>query len=353
MKNRLLTRNEFRNSVFLRDGHRCVVCGEPAVDAHHITERRLFSDGGYYLDNGVSVCEKHHILCEQTVISTDEIRNYADIKSIVLPSDWYDEYTYDKWGNIQLSFDRRIPGPLFDDESVQKVLKDGGVLHQFIPYIKYPRSMHLPWSGTINKDDRVLPDDHHFHGQEVVVTTKMDGENTSMYRDYIHARSIDMEHHESRSFVKNIWNSIRMDIPAEDDYRQDGSITLKNRWRICGENLFALHSIPYHDLPSYFLIFSIWNDKNSCLSWDETVEWSQLFEIPTVPVLYRGIYDRKLIEKLWNPSQHASMEGYVVRLASSFHYSQFSKSLAKFVRPGHVQTKHNWKTQAVIKNTLG
>jgi len=29
-------RDIFRESVFERDNHKCVVCGEPALDAHHI-----------------------------------------------------------------------------------------------------------------------------------------------------------------------------------------------------------------------------------------------------------------------------------------------------------------------------
>ena len=32
---KLLTRDEFREGVFKRDAHKCVICGEPAKDAHH------------------------------------------------------------------------------------------------------------------------------------------------------------------------------------------------------------------------------------------------------------------------------------------------------------------------------
>lgn len=65
----LLNRDTFRNAVFERDNYKCVVCGETAVDAHHIIERKLFDDGGYYIDNGVSLCGKHHLEAEMTVIS--------------------------------------------------------------------------------------------------------------------------------------------------------------------------------------------------------------------------------------------------------------------------------------------
>jgi 5-methylcytosine-specific restriction endonuclease McrA len=50
MGGHLLTRDEFRVGVFARDGKTCVACGKPGQDAHHIIERRLWPDGGYYLD---------------------------------------------------------------------------------------------------------------------------------------------------------------------------------------------------------------------------------------------------------------------------------------------------------------
>lgn len=98
----LLTRDDFREKTFIRDGHKCVICEEKAKDAHHIIERRLFSDGGYYLDNGASLCEIHHIQAEQTILSCQEIREKSGIKNIIIPEHFYKEYEYDKWGNIIL-----------------------------------------------------------------------------------------------------------------------------------------------------------------------------------------------------------------------------------------------------------
>ena len=57
-----------------RDGGRCVICGAPGQDAHHIVERRLFDDGGYYLDNGATLCAACHVKAEMTVLSCDDIR---------------------------------------------------------------------------------------------------------------------------------------------------------------------------------------------------------------------------------------------------------------------------------------
>ena len=101
---------------------------------------------------------------------------------------------------------------------------------------KYPRSPHLPWSEGGTSDDAYLFDTDHFAGKEVVITEKMDGENTSMYRDGIHARSIDGRHHPSRDWVKALHGKICLEIPEG--------------WRLCGENLYARHSIAYEELES-------------------------------------------------------------------------------------------------------
>lgn len=169
----LLTRDNFREGTFKRDNYKCVICGEPAKDAHHIIERRLFSDGGYYLDNGASLCEKHHLEAESTILSCDTIREKCNIKNIVLPDHFYDSVDYDKWGNIICSDGERLRGDLFYDESVQKILDKNLI---FKKYVKYPRTYHIPDSaGT--KDDKTLKDYSIFEGKNVIVSLKMDGEN--------------------------------------------------------------------------------------------------------------------------------------------------------------------------------
>ena len=327
LDNVLLTRDQFRNAVFKRDGHKCVFCKEPAVDAHHILERRLWPDGGYYLSNGASVCEKHHLECEMTTKSVEFVREAAGIKTITLPPHLYPDQPYDKWGNPVLPDGRRLKGELYGDPSIMKILAKGGVLGQFLPYVKYPRTYHLPWSGNITDDDRVIESLGAFEGKRVVVTEKMDGENTTFYRNYIHARSLDSRHHVSRDWVKQFWSTISYDIP--DD------------WRICGENLYAVHSIKYFKLETYFYGFSVWSEKNVCLSWDDTLEWFELLGIRPVKVLYDGIWDWNKVRS-FKDRDWATSEGYVVRLAESFAYGDFRKKVAKFVRKHHVQTVKHW-----------
>jgi len=118
-------------------------------------------------------------------------------------------------------------------------------------YYKYPRTPHLPWSPGVSADDITQFSLLSFEGADVVVTEKMDGENTSLYRDHSHARSLDSIHHSSRDWLKQWHGTFAHNIPLG--------------WRICGENLFARHSVRYDHLASYFYGFSIWDDTNQAL----------------------------------------------------------------------------------------
>jgi len=187
-------------------------------------------------------------------------------------------------------------------------------------------------------DDKTLGSVEQFEGKRVVVTTKMDGENTTIYSDgYLHARSTNGNSHVSQAWCRSLAARLAMDIPEG--------------WRVCGENLYAEHSIRYEALTSYFNVFSIWNGTE-CLSWEDTVEWATMMDLVTVPVLYVGEWDEKAIRKLSSVVAEGQ-EGYVVRLASSFEFSDFGASLAKYVRANHVQTgaKH-WRSCAITPNSL-
>lgn len=310
----LLTRNQFRESVFKRDKFRCVRCGETAVDAHHILDRKLFKDGGYYLNNGVSLCSSCHIDAERSVLSCELLREDAKIKIIVAPEGFDPDYRYDKWGKM------------LDDRT------------------KYPKTMHLHWSPNLQNDDRMLEDPNCFNGKSIVMTEKMDGENTTMYRDAIHARSaMNMAPHPSRTWVQALHGKIKHDIPIG--------------YRICGENLYAKHSIHYKWLHSYFQVFSIW-DGDICLDYDETVMWCNLLGLQLVPHIYGP--DRyseenvKIMGDIWVNSIPGAdqVEGYVVRNADSFHAKDFQTNVAKYVRKGHVQTSEHWLNEPMVKNEL-
>ena len=206
--------------------------------------------------------------------------------------------------------------------------------------VKYPRTYHLSISPGRSSDDKIQHDLSGLVGKEVIVTVKMDGENATMTRERCYARSVDSKHHPSRSWIKSLHSTIKNDIPEN--------------FRLCGENMFAKHSIFYEDLDSYFLLFSVW-DGDICLSWDETLWFAKELGISTVPVVYRCFFDLDLIMDKFYEFCRGTMqghEGFVIRLAGSFRLSEFSKSVVKYVRENHVQTDKHWMHAKIFVNKL-
>ncbi|MDQ0835543.1 putative kinase [Streptomyces achromogenes] len=201
----------------------------------------------------------------------------------------------------------------------------------------YPRTPHLPWSPGTSADDVRAVGLSGLAGREVVVTEKLDGENTTLYTDGLHARSVDSAHHPSRTWVKALQGRVGARIPAG--------------WRVCGENMYARHSIPYDELDGYFYGFSVWDEHDRCLGWDETVRFLRALGVPTPPVLWRGVFDERALRRL--RVETGRQEGYVVRTVEGFARDDFAGRIAKWVRPGHVTTDTHWMHAAVVENGLG
>ncbi len=132
----------------------------------------------------------------------------------------------------------------------------------------------------------------------------------------MHARSGTYSPHESRHWLSRKHGEMGFLIPQN--------------WRVCGENLYARHSIAYDNLQSYFYIFSIWDETNHALSWDDTLEWASLLGFPCVDTLYRGPFDAGIIAS-----------------------EQFNQVVAKWVRAGHVQGDEHWMHKSIVPNCLG
>lgn len=202
---------------------------------------------------------------------------------------------------------------------------------------KYPRTLHLPFSQGMTKDDKVLSNTLHLQGKPVVVTEKMDGENTTIYSNYYHARSLDSKHKEYHSWLLSFLPYIQYKIPED--------------MHICGEYLYAKHSIKYENLLSYFYGFSIWK-KDFCLDWKTTISFFEDLGIVSVPQLYIGVYSDEVVKEIAENVVKNGGEGVVVRSLSGFYYKDFSKNIAKYVRKNHVQTEKHWSLQQIETNKL-
>ena len=111
----LLSRDDFKKFGFaLTEGKCCVPdCNEDAVDAHHIMDRKLWRDGGYYLSNCAPLCAKHHLDAEKGVYTPYQVTQFAHIpiEQVKKPDgiDWMTDGEYkemfineelDKFGNL-------------------------------------------------------------------------------------------------------------------------------------------------------------------------------------------------------------------------------------------------------------
>lgn len=221
--------------------------------------------------------------------------------------------------------------------------------------LRFPPIPHVSWSEGQSDSDycssyAMLAEDLHY---VVRVSEKMDGENMSLTRSFIHARSPDRTgqylSNPLYSWVKTLWGRIRHDIP--------------DTMRIIGEYLAAEHSLRYEGLPDYFLVFCITdriNDIDIVLNWARTVEICDYFGLHTVPLLYTGRYNDSLIQEMFrsHPSKYQPdgvKEGIVIKTDVEFNYVPFGieRHIAKAVRRGHVQkTEKHWRNRKIVLNKL-
>lgn len=299
-KTTLLSRDNFRNGTFERDNFLCVVCKLPAVDAHHIIERRLFKaeheKGGYFLDNGASLCEKHHFEAEQTTISCQMIRELCGIESTRLPEHFWPDREYDKWGNI-MTEKGRLKGELYYEMSVQAILKNV----RFLPYVLHPKVYHLPWSHT-ETSGPMLENDDCFRQQEVIATLHTGGNSFTAYPGFCHGPRPEDE------LPLSIQSMLLPKLAVLD-----------TDMRICGR--YSGDQIN---------LSSVWVD-NDCFDWDATKELSAFLDIPLASVLFEGIYNKYLIiNKLLNLTD-PTKNRYEVRLKKGFRVFDLGKSVAQFI----------------------
>lgn len=207
---------------------------------------------------------------------------------------------------------------------------------------KYPRTYHLPWSPGATSDDKKLSPDWFsadgWAGKEIVITEKLDGENTAFQNGDVFSRSHSVP---TRSpWSRNLWDKDGLLWMIKDKISPDEIVY--------GENLYGEHSIHYDRLPAYFFAFAC-RRENQWWSWDDVVLMADILHVPTVPVLWRGKLEsesqlKEMISKFMSePSTFGdTKEGVVIRKTGSFDNSDFSRNVAKWVRENHVQTDEHW-----------
>ena len=209
--------------------------------------------------------------------------------------------------------------------------------------IKFPRTAHLPWSVGIGGDDIIAAQSNvdNLLRNTVVVTEKLDGENTSVGRSFVHARSIDGRKSESLGFARTISARFQLQIPAD--------------MVLVFENLYAVHSILYDYEPTLVLIAAYRQAKDgllSVLSWLETVEWADNIGQRVAPVLLAGLATPSTVQACYTGKSKlgGEQEGYVVRNTDAFPLDAYGENVFKWVRAGHVAPNAtHWMNRTIIK----
>ena len=198
--------------------------------------------------------------------------------------------------------------------------------------MKYPRTYHLPWSEGATADDKIIKDISHLIGKTVVITEKLDGENTSLYCNKTHARSMDSAHHPSRSFIKRRWSELSYKIPVH--------------FQVVVENMYAKHSIFYNKLTDFMYGICIIENEKIVLSWEDTLTSLNQIGIKPVPTLHYGTLTKEVVVALMNSDFRSAfgkeLEGYVIRPTDWFNVDDYKQNVLKYVRKDHVQTDIHW-----------
>jgi hypothetical protein len=398
-----MSRETFRRQCVERDGGECLVpwCNnEVTVDpdgpgeVHHVIERELWPNGGYIADNGASLCNDHHRMAEQNEIPPQALWRWADIR--------YVPYPFNNNGTMDVAETKY--GPNIDKwgEELQ------GPPHWSLrEYHKYPSTRHLLplyWRSyrstadeRADRDDTGLTSVESFLGIPLVVTIKMDGSNAMLVSDAdepVRARNGSHADHESFDHLKQAY------------WDRNVYERLPSHLQVFGENMYAKHSIHYgcsegisdseeagdsslstdcggcderNQAPAVadlFLVFGVYDTRYDLwLSWPEVERVADRIGFETVPSAgghrineigqfggspqdyYAGQYDQEneLIEYLTSRAERVidnGHEGIVVRSMYPFHYGQFDRKVAKYVRPNHVQTDEHWSHQETVRNVI-
>lgn len=208
--------------------------------------------------------------------------------------------------------------------------------------MKYPRTLHYSFSPGLSKDDRINPEEEHIKSLDTIIhLEKLDGENNCLSKHGIFARSHSLPTESKWTApLRRRWLYMKEDLAAENI-------------EIFGENLYAIHSIEYLDLPDYFFVFGV-RKNDMWLSWEEVKFYVSYFDLFTVPVVsmephlnnltIKSLTDEISIFNSINAltKEKCSMEGIVSRNSKEFSIDVFNQNVIKYVRANHVQTDIHW-----------
>lgn len=179
---------------------------------------------------------------------------------------------------------------------------------------------------------------------KVEISEKMDGANVGIVRSENNwtlqkRRGLaETGVHEQFAFF---WNWAR--------YNESRILQIPKNHIVYGELLYTKHNIHYTSLPSYFLVFDIWNGKEYLDYQDKNVLLEKLGFL-SVPILHYGYVTISEVDRFIGKSAYADglMEGIVIK---NYHKQMRGKLVRKeFMK--ELDENDHWMHQAHKRNLL-
>ena len=231
-------------------------------------------------------------------------------------------------------------------------------------FVKYPRTPHLFGSkGT--EDDKHLgsrSSQVFIADESLIVEEKLDGTNVGIHFSEANELVLQCRGHLITEGMHPQYDMFKQWALVKREVLEK---TLKSRYILFGEWLYAKHSIFYRSLTHYFFEFDIYDKKSEAfVDWKQRMQLLEGTGIQTVPVVHHGAVTQSKLESLIGPSQFESefenprtslvddlMEGLYLRTEGD----GVVKRRAKFVRPEFVekiQQSNHWQQGKMVPNEL-
>lgn len=210
---------------------------------------------------------------------------------------------------------------------------------------KYEKTYRFfPTPGKINLSKNDISE---LLSGEVIVEEKMDGANVGIIR-HKHGFSLQkrgslvgQSEHEQFGYFHNWANNQNYEL----------LMNLPVNHIIYAELLYAVHTVFYDKLPSYVLVFDVW-DGNSYLNYDKRKDFCDMYNLHMVPLVTRGSFSKNDISKL---IPEKSMYGDFVEGIVLKRYRKNEYLKAKVVNPDFIKivnASEHWSHYNIRKNIV-
>ncbi len=221
-------------------------------------------------------------------------------------------------------------------------------------FFRFPHTHHLIWLGDGEpRGDKVLlaHEVEVMLQHELIIEEKLDGANLGISLD----NAGELQAQNRGSYLERPFNG---QFSRLNSWIGQHEFALKSHLSpdviLFGEWCAAQHSLDYHALPDWFLLFDVY-DRSEGKFWSVARRnaFAQLLGLALVPELGRGQFTRKsltqFLEQATSCYRAGQVEGIVLRLDSPL----WNEERAKFVNKGFVQAiEEHWRSRTMQWNQV-